>query len=236
MTQRLRLSRGDVLGPPVLDNFLDGLLQKFENCRDGLTDAAIAERTADDYFARLYEAERDRLRDIVRLENSHLPEEARERTFTEVDRLVREVVLPAYVRLAVPFTVRERNGFYLLPERLNLVERVGFAIAGTLVGMFVVWAPFIPLWSKEWVLPFFLGGLIFPELRRWWELRSYERKLNRALRHADAEVQRVDVGTMLSAPERGEAAGAATSPEQQGRSRAARRAAEGSHGHGGGSK
>jgi hypothetical protein len=210
------------VGPPALDGFLDALLQKFENCRDGLSDEAMSSGEAEAYFAGLYEPERARLREIVRLEGSHLPEEAHQEMYTQVDRLVREVVLPAYVRLTVPFTRRERNGFFLAPERLHAAERVGWAIAGTLVGVFVVWAPFIPLWSKEWVLPFFLGGLVLPELRRWWELRRYEAQLNRAVVRADAEVRRIDVNQLVLG-----------SPEPSGK--AARRAlAEGHHGERGG--
>jgi len=200
MPSRIRIfPRADrpAVTTPALDGFLDALLQKFENCRDGLDDPAIASGGAEAYFEALYRAERGRLSEIVRLEGSHLGEVANDRTFEEVDRLVREVVLPAYARLAGPFTRRERNGFFLVPERLHGLERVGWAVAGTLVGAFVVWAPFIPLWSKEWVLPFFLGGLVFPELRRWWELRRYEAQLNRIVQRADAEVRRIDVSQLV---------------------------------------
>ena len=61
------------------------------------------------------------------------------------------------------------------------------------IGLFVVWAPFIPLWSKEWVLPFTVGGLVFPELRRWLSMRQYEGELNQLVGRADREIARVDL-------------------------------------------
>ena len=61
------------------------------------------------------------------------------------------------------------------------------------IGFFVVWAPFIPLWSKEWVLPFTVGGLVFPELRRWFSFRQYEGELNQLVGRADREIARVDL-------------------------------------------
>jgi hypothetical protein len=56
-----------------------------------------------------------------------------------------------------------------------------------------VWAPFIPVWEKEWVLPFALGGLLFPEIRRWAALRRYQRQLNDVVARTDAEIARVDL-------------------------------------------
>ena len=61
------------------------------------------------------------------------------------------------------------------------------------LGFLVVWAPFVPLWSKEWVLPFTVGGLVFPELRRWLSFRRYEGELNQLVTRADHEIARVDL-------------------------------------------
>ncbi len=184
--------------PRALDGFVDALLQKFENCRAGLTDEAMAQGGAEAYFRGLYgEPERERLRDAIRLEQPHLDAAARDAMFQQVEALVNTVVIPAYVRLAARFTPRERNGFYLARDPLHGLERAAWAVAGTVVGALVIAAPFIPLWSKEWVFPFFLAGLVFPELRRWWELRRYERELNRVVARADAEIGRVDLGYLL---------------------------------------
>ncbi len=184
-------------GPAALDGFVDGVLQKFENCRAGLDDGALARGDGDAFFRPLYDAERDHLKDAIRLEQPHLGEAGRDAMFAQIDGLVRGVTLPSYVRIALRFTARERNGFYLLREPLHGLERAGWALAGAIVGGFVVWAPFIPLWSKEWVLPFFLAGLVLPELRRWWEIRRYERELNRIVTQTDAEIQRLDLGYLL---------------------------------------
>jgi hypothetical protein len=183
-------------GPRALDGFVEAVVQSFENCRAGLGDEAVRAGGAEAYFRARYEAERARLPDLVRLENPHLGEAARKALVERVDRLVSEVVVPAYVRVAVRFTEGERRDFFHLPE-LRLVERAGFALLGLLLGAFVLWARFIPLWSKEWLLPFFLGGLVYPELRRYVRVRRYGADLERIVAGADAEIGRIDVSYLL---------------------------------------
>lgn len=182
-----------VSGP--LDGFVDSLVQKLENCRVGLSDEALAHGAAgvEAWATALYEEETARLRDTIRLEEPHLTREAREELFRKVDDLVRKVVVPGWVRLAASFTPRERNGFYGLAEPLHGVERACWAALGMGLGFLVVWAPFIPIWSKEWVLPFTVGGLVFPELRRWFSFRRYEGDLNQLVTRADHEIARVDL-------------------------------------------
>jgi hypothetical protein len=60
-----------------------------------------------------------------------------------------------------------------------------------LVGALVVWAPFIPLWSKHWIWAFGLGGLFAPEVRRYLAWRRYERELNGLVARSDRELGRV---------------------------------------------
>lgn len=182
--------------PQALDGFVDSLVQSFENCRDGVGDEAIRAGRAEAYFRARYEPERDRLADLLRL-NPLLGDEARADVFERVDRLIADVLIPAYVRQATRHTSGERNDFYHSPQRLHGLERVGFALAGALVGAFVIWAPFIPLWSKEWILPFFVAGLLYPELRRAYRVRRYERELNRLVARTDAEIDRIDVSYLL---------------------------------------
>lgn len=182
--------------PQALDGFVDSLIQSFENCRDGLGDEAIRSGRAEAYFRARYEPERDRLADVLRL-NPLLGDDARADLFERVDRLVGEVLVPAYVRLAARYTLGERNDFYHSEPRLHGLERVAFAAAGALVGAFAVWAPFIPVWSKEWILPFFVAGLLYPELRRAYRVRRYERELNRLVGRTDAEIDRIDVSYLL---------------------------------------
>lgn len=184
-------------GPRALDGFVDSVVQSFENCRSGLSDETIRAGGAQAYFAARYEAERARLPDVVRQENPLLDEAGRAVFTQRVDDLVSDVVLPAYVRVAVHFTEGERRDFYHAPPAFRLLERAGFALAGALAGGFVVWAPFIPLWSKEWVLPFFLAGLLYPELRRFFHVRRFGADLERIVTDADAEIGRIDVSYLL---------------------------------------
>ena len=195
----VRLLIGRLLGARALPShslggFLDRLLQSFEDCRQGLSDAVLAKGgpEVERFFLERYEKETPRLREQIELEASWLTPAGRERLRGEVDDLVRRVLIPAYARLAVRFTARERNDFYLLPEALAGFERVGFALVGMLVGVFVVWAPFIPLWSKEWVLPFVVGGLFYPNLRRFLAIRRYEAELNLLVGRGDREIERLE--------------------------------------------
>jgi hypothetical protein len=188
------LARGPSVSVRALDGFVDSLLQTFENCRPGLNDDLLgAEGEAPEiFFTGLYEKEIPRLKDVIRREESLLEAPARDALFRHVDDLVRKVVIPAYVRLAVRFTPRERNAFYLAAEPFHGLERFGWALAGVAVGALVIVAPFIPLWSKEWIVPFLLAGLVFPDVRRFLMVRRYEVELNRVVAKADDEIVRID--------------------------------------------
>lgn len=185
--------------PRVLDGFTESVVQSFENCRAGLPDEGLrAPSDAEPFFRELYEKETPRLLDAIRTEEPHLSAEAREEYARAVDGLVRKVLLPAYSRLAARFTARERNDFYRLPEPLHALERGLLCLAGIAVGSFVVWAPFIPLWEKWWVLPFALGGLFVPELRRVLALRRYEADVNELVVRAEREIARLDTAYLTS--------------------------------------
>jgi hypothetical protein len=199
VTGRLRR----LFGPPAeparpLGGFFDGLLQTFENCRAGLSDAQVKAGGADveRFLVALYEREAPRLADAIALHGAHLTIETRQRLQREVDERVRQVVIPAYARLAAPLTVRERNDFYLAPPGLHGLERLASSVAGMLIGAFIVWAPFIPIWSKELILVFGLGGLVFPELRRVFALRRYQKELNKLVSRTDADVARLELALM----------------------------------------
>jgi hypothetical protein len=198
----------------MLDGFVDSLLQTYENCRAGLTDETLlaGSKGVFAFFSALYDKERPRLREIVRIHEMALSDRAREELFAGVDEHVRNVVIPAYVRLAGRFTARERNDFYLTPEGLHAVERVGWGAAGIALGAFLVWAPFIPIWGKEWVLVFAVGGLVFPNVRRFLALRRYQAELNRLVARADDEIWRMDLGLMTRLATLG-APGTAVSPD-----------------------
>jgi hypothetical protein len=205
MTSTIETIARAIRGGPrrhVLGGFLDSLLQGFENCRVGLSDETLrsGEGVVTDFFADLYEKERPRLEETVRLFETGLPDAAQKDIFARVDELVRRVVLPAYARLARRFTIRERNDFYLLPEALHGLERVAWGAVGMGLGGFVVWAPFIPIWQKEWVLVFVIGGLFLPDVRRALALRRYQAELNALVAHSDDEIRRTELGHLTSGP------------------------------------
>lgn len=184
----------------MLGGLVDSLLQTFENCRVGLSNETLhgGEKVVHDFFLELYEKESGHLAETVRLFETGLPESAQQEILARVDELARKVVLPAYARLATRFTERERNDFYLLPEPLHGLERFGWGVAGMGLGGFIVWAPFIPLWEKEWVLPFVILGLFFPNIRRYFALRRYQSELNGIVAHADDEIRRVELAQLTS--------------------------------------
>jgi hypothetical protein len=184
----------------MLDGFVDSLLQSFENCRAAVSDETIfsGEKAVQAFFLELYEKEKPRLGETVRLFGAGLNDSTQREMFGKVDELMRKVVVPAYARLATKFTRRERNDFYLVPEPLHGLERLGWGTAGMALGVFAVWAPFIPIWEKEWVLPFAVCGLFFPNIRRFLSTRRYQSDLNRIVAHADDEIWRVDLAFLTS--------------------------------------
>jgi len=179
--------------------FVDRLVQTFEDCRPGLSDHAVrqGEKAVEAYFLEVYERERARLLERVREQSAHLSLPAAEALYRELDRLIRAVVVPAYVRLAERITPRERNDFYLTRGPLHALERLAWGVAGIALGLLAIKASFIPLWSKEWVLPFMALGLVFPNLRSYLALRRFERELNRLVERLDREVARIDVAYLM---------------------------------------
>jgi hypothetical protein len=184
----------------MLGGFIDSLLQGFENRRVGLSDATLrsGDTAVQAFVVELYEKEVPRLEETVRLFETGMPDGVQRDIFATVDGLIRSVVLPAYTRLVRRFTIRERNDFYLLPEGLHGLERFAWGIGGMALGGFVIWAPFIPIWQKEWVLLFVLGGLLFPNIRRYLALRRYESDLNGTVAHADDEIRRTELAYLAS--------------------------------------
>jgi hypothetical protein len=179
----------------TLGGFVDSLLQSFENRRAGLSNekARAGGPDLEAYFLEFYEEEVPRLRETIAVQELALSDNVRDELFRKVDDLIRKVVIPAYARAAGPFTLGERNDFYLTPGALHGMERLAFGVGGIILGAFAIWAPFIPIWSKEWILPFAIAGLMFPNLRRWLSLRRYQAELNGIVVRADDEVWRMEM-------------------------------------------
>lgn len=184
----------------MLDGFVDSLLQSFENRRAALSDDSLVsgEKAAQAFFLELYEQEKPRLGETVRLFGTGLNDGTHREMLDKVDDLMRKVVVPAYARLATRFTERERNDFYLVPEAFHGLERLGWGAAGMALGAFAVWAPFIPVWEKEWVLPFVVCGLFFPNVRRFLSTRRYQSELNGIVSRADDEIWRMDLALLTT--------------------------------------
>ncbi|HEY7162099.1 MAG TPA: hypothetical protein VH815_12610, partial [Acidobacteriota bacterium] len=179
----------------IRGDLIDSLLQSFENCRPGLSDEKIhgTHEEVTQFFLDIYEKERPRLINTINVQESFMTNEAREKFFAEIDSLIRTIVIPGYVRLATAYTPRERNDFYLVPERIHFLERFGWSVAGMVLGAFTVWAPFIPIWSKEWILPFTIVGLVFPNVRKIFSIKRYEADLNRMVAKAETEIDRIEM-------------------------------------------
>jgi hypothetical protein len=179
----------------TLGGFVDSLLQSFENRRAGLSNekANAGGAGLEAYFVEFYEEEVPRLRETIAVQELALSDNVRDELFRKVDDLIRKVVIPAYARAVGPFTLGERNDFYLTPGPLHGLERLAFGAGGIVLGAFAIWAPFIPIWSKEWILPFAVAGLMFPNLRRWLALRRYQAELNGIVARADDEVWRMEM-------------------------------------------
>ena len=72
-----------------------------------------------------------------------------------------------------------------------------------------------------------MGGLVFPELRRWFSFRTYERELNEVVSRADREIARIDLAYLTDATSVAERAARDAAEQGAGsRARAAESAAE----------
>jgi hypothetical protein len=181
----------------MLSGFVDSLLQTFENCRPGLSDEAL--KKPDEvraYVTDLYEKEKPRLAELIQVENSHLSDELLRELVGKIDSRIRDVLIPAYARVARRFTLRERNDFYLVPDGFHVAERLLLTAVGIVMGIYMVRAPFIPLWGKEGVFLCMLAGLVYPEVRRWVAFKRYVSEVNELVAKTDDEIFRMDLALL----------------------------------------
>ena len=85
LSRLARLLGGGRPRMPVLDGFVESVIQSFENCRPGLSDEALCGTAgeAEAFFRELYEREMPRLLDTIRLEEPHLSPEDGHLTLAE---------------------------------------------------------------------------------------------------------------------------------------------------------
>jgi len=92
-------------------------------------------------------------------------------------REIKQVLLPRYARLC-----QVQNALEQMPKvpwkGRDLYNRLSWALASFLVGVFIVWAPFIPIWEK-WI-PFALAaasplfGPFLPDLYGAWLRQKHD--------------------------------------------------------------
>lgn len=104
-----------------------------------------------------------------------------------LDALERELIatIPARWRqFAEPFTLDERHTFGVWRGG-DIVARLAYVGGAALLGFFIVWAPFIPIWEK-WV-PFALAGgaWFLPDLQIGFRRRRYARQLGELVLQMD---------------------------------------------------
>lgn len=102
---------------------------------------------------------------------------AEDSQFALYKREVDQVLIPRYARLA-----QQQNQLEQAPRRAwqgrDLYNRLSWALGFFLVGVFVVWAPFIPIWEK-WI-PFALAALaplvspFLPDLYGAWQNQKHQ--------------------------------------------------------------
>ena len=151
------------------------LIEDLERARPGFPfDSAGFERAA---ASRL----QTRLTDL-RAQYSSIGSDA---DYERVTREIEEVLLRRYVRFARTQGERERRGGGGWRGG-DVVSRIILSLAGLIVGGFLVWAPFIPIWEK-WV-PFALMLLApaIPDLQKSWFTRQHRQRLRELERDMDA--------------------------------------------------
>jgi hypothetical protein len=98
--------------------------------------------------------------------------------WAKVERTVLEDCFPRYCAAAEPQTVLER-GDYGVWRGGDLVARGAYAAGGLLFGLFMVYAPFIPI-PREWDFVILASMLAAPFLPDWqvsWHRRRYRKAL-----------------------------------------------------------
>ena len=90
------------------------------------------------------------------------------------------------------FTADERRHFGIWRGG-DVIARLSFLAVGGLVGAFIVWAPFIPIWEKWLPIPLAIAAWYLPDLQASWHRRRYARRLGEivlSLETAQAQLDR----------------------------------------------
>lgn len=98
-----------------------------------------------------------------------------------VRRVVDEILLPRYGKAAADEIALARRD-YGIWRGGDLVARATFALAGFVLGVFVVWTPYIPIYEKWFPALLLILGPLFPDLAMAWYRRRYRKKLEELVR------------------------------------------------------
>lgn len=91
--------------------------------------------------------------------------------FDRVQRELDDLLLRRYLTFSRAQSERERQG------QPSILKRLWYSIIGLVVGGFLVWAPFVPLYEKWLPFAFMLLAPALPDLQSWWHRRQHQRRL-----------------------------------------------------------
>jgi hypothetical protein len=95
--------------------------------------------------------------------------------WARLERVLLEVAVPRYLRLAAAQDALERRG-YDAWRGGDALSRLAFAGGGLLTAI-VLWRTGLPRWLEPLPLSLFIAGPLVPDLQAWWSKRRYRQAL-----------------------------------------------------------
>lgn len=134
----------------------------------------------DELELRLTEAAKAKLRQIKRAFDEFGGSPA---YWTALEKEVLETALPQYTDAAEEMNALERSG-YGVWRKGDPVARFVFAVAGLLIGSFIIALPFVPVFESMFAFALTAAGALLPEIKRYTHERRHFRVLNRLVNDA----------------------------------------------------
>ena len=98
-----------------------------------------------------------------------------------VRAVIEDILLPRYAAVAKEEIALAKRD-YGIWRGGDLVARGVFAVAGLVLGIFVVEMPYIPVYEKWFPALLLVGGPMFPDAAMWWYRRRFQKKLDAIVR------------------------------------------------------
>ena len=121
--------------------------------------------------------------------------------FTALKQEILATVPARWHALAQPFTEREKTAFGIWRGG-DVPARLAYVLLGLVLGGFIVWAPFIPIWEKWFPFVLAFAAWWLPDLQQRWHRRRYAKQLGELVelvgRAQPALDRHVDVGELLA--------------------------------------